>query len=213
MSGATRSIVGPDDSPDGRGVSRRLFLRATSLAGGGMLLSFGWPTTMEAQSAGAMSAGAGPPGAAFQPNGFVRLDVDGTITIWSKNPDMGQGVKTALPMILAEEMDADWAAVHARDAELDRETFGGQGSGGSDSIRAEWDLYRNAGAAAREMLAGAAADAWGVPRDACRTEHSRVLHDATGRSFTDGELAGRAATRPVPELVDRDVRPGCRDLR
>jgi isoquinoline 1-oxidoreductase beta subunit len=92
---------------------------------------------------------------------------------------MGQGVKTALPMILAEEMDADWTRVRALDAELDRPKFGGQGSGGSDSMRAEWDLYRNAGAAIREMLAGAAADGWGavmiVP-----TERGRVTHVTSG---------------------------------
>ena len=180
-------------------VSRRLFLRATALAGGGLLLSFGWPAGVDARPAGIGQAGVDAAAAPFQPNGFVRLDVDGTITIWSKNPDMGQGVKTALPMILAEEMDADWTQVRARDAELDRERFGGQGSGGSDSIRAEWDLYRNAGAAAREMLAGAAADAWGVARDACRTERSRVIHDPTGRALSYGELAASASAQPIPE--------------
>jgi isoquinoline 1-oxidoreductase beta subunit len=171
------------------GVSRRVFLRTCALAGGGVLFAFGWqPELAWAQSA-----------ASLQPNGFVRLDADGTITIWSKNPDMGQGVKTALPMILAEEMDADWTRVRALDAELSRAKFGGQGSGGSDSIRAEWDLYRNAGAAAREMLASAAADTWGVSRDSCRTERSEVIHPPTNRRLGYGALAARAATRPVPE--------------
>lgn len=170
-------------------VSRRMFLRASALAGGGVIFSFGWhPNLALTQSA-----------VSLQPNGFVRIDGDGTITIWSKNPDMGQGVKTALPMILADEMDADWSRVRALDAELSRAKFGGQGSGGSDSIRAEWDLYRNAGAAAREMLAGAAADAWGVPRDGCRTEHSEVIHPATNQRIGYGALAARAATRPVPD--------------
>ena len=171
------------------GLSRRMFLQTSALAGGGVLFSFGWRVDVSA---------AQPP-ASFQPSGFVRLDADGTVTIWSKNPDMGQGVKTALPMILAEEMDADWSRVRALDAELSRAKFGGQGSGGSDSIRAEWDLYRNAGAAAREMLAGAAADAWGVPRDSCRTERSAVIHAASTRRLSYGELAARAAARPVPE--------------
>jgi isoquinoline 1-oxidoreductase beta subunit len=170
-------------------VSRRMFLRTTAIAGGGVLFSFGW----RADPVGAQAAGA------FQPNGFVRVDADGTVTIWSKNPDMGQGVKTALPMILADEMDADWSRVRALDAELSRAKFGGQGSGGSDSIRAEWDLYRNAGAAAREMLAGAAADTWGVPRDTCRTESGFVIHAASNRRLAYGELAGRAVTRPVPD--------------
>lgn len=170
-------------------VSRRMFLRASALAGGGVVFSFGWPTNVAAAQT---SAG-------FQPNGFVRLDADGTVTIWSKNPDMGQGVKTALPMILADEMDVDWSRVKALDAELSRPKFGGQGSGGSDSIRAEWDLYRNAGAAAREMLAGAAAEMWGVPRDSCRTERSEVIHPPSNRRLAYGALASRAAARPVPE--------------
>jgi isoquinoline 1-oxidoreductase subunit beta len=171
------------------GVSRRMFLRATAMAGSGVLFSFGW----QANLTGAQAVGP------FQPNGFVRIDADGMVTIWSKNPDMGQGVKTALPMILADEMDADWTRVRALDAELSREKFGGQGSGGSDSIRAEWDLYRNAGAMAREMLAGAAAETWGVPRDTCRTERGNVIHAASNRRLAYGELAGRAATRPVPD--------------
>jgi len=173
-------------------VSRRTFLRVGALAGGGLLLSFGWqPASLDAAQASLP--------ASLQPNGFVRLDPDGTVTIWSKNPDMGQGVKTALPMILAEEMDADWTHVRALDAELDRSTFGGQGSGGSDSMRAEWDLYRNAGAAIREMLAEAAADGWGVPRGECRTGRGRVTHATSGRSIAYGELATRAAARPVPQ--------------
>jgi isoquinoline 1-oxidoreductase beta subunit len=171
------------------GVSRRTFLRVSTLAGGGVLFNFGWQ----------LDGAAGQQAASLQPNGFVRLDADGTVTIWSKNPDMGQGVKTALPMILAEEMDADWSRVRALDAELSREKFGGQGSGGSDSIRAEWDLYRNAGAAAREMLAEAAAETWGVPRDSCRTERGAVIHRASNRRLSYGELASRAAARPVPE--------------
>ncbi len=173
--------------------SRRTFLRASALAGGGVLFSFGWRLDAVAGQATPRER------PVLQPNGFVRLDADGTITIWSKNPDMGQGVKTALPMILADEMDADWSRVRALDAELDRAKFGGQGSGGSDSIRAEWDLYRNAGATAREMLASAAAEVWGVARDTCRTERSAVIHPPSNRRFAYGDLAARAATRPVPE--------------
>ncbi|HTM31054.1 MAG TPA: molybdopterin cofactor-binding domain-containing protein [Vicinamibacterales bacterium] len=176
-------------------VSRRMFLRASTLAGGGALFSFGWIA-----DALAVQADPGAPASAgFRPNGFVRIDADGAITIWSKNPDMGQGVKTALPMILADEMDADWARIKVIDAELDRAKFGGQGSGGSDSIRSEWDLYRNAGAAAREMLASAAAEQWGVPRDACRTEQSAVIHSGSNRRLSYGQLAASAATRAVPD--------------
>lgn len=175
-------------------LSRRSFLRASALAGGGLLVSFGWDDAVLAQ--GAVTPGVA---GALQPNGYVRLDADGAITIWSKNPDMGQGVKTALPMVLAEEMDADWARVRALDAPLDRAKFGGQGSGGSGSMRDEWDLYRNAGAAAREMLAVAAAEAWRVPRGEVRTERSRVLHAPSGRTIDYGALAAAAARQPVPK--------------
>lgn len=170
------------------GLSRRTFLHASVTATGGLLLSFGWddPSPLGAQPA------------TLQPNGFVRLAADGTVTIWSKNPDMGQGVKTALPMILAEEMDADWSRVQVRDAELDRAKFGGQGSGGSGSMREEWDLYRNAGAAMRELLAGAAAETWQVPRDAVRTERGRVLHPPSARVLDYGALVMPASRRPIP---------------
>ena len=168
-------------------VSRRAFMHASAVAGGGLLVSFGW---------GAPIRGRAQTPASLQPSGFVRVDADGTVTIWSKNPDMGQGVKTALPMVLAEEMDADWSRVRALDAELDRAKFGGQGSGGS--IRDEWDLYRNAGAAVRELLAGAAADTWGVPRDQVRTERGRVLHAPSNRALDYGALVDAAARRPVP---------------
>jgi isoquinoline 1-oxidoreductase subunit beta len=168
-------------------LSRRMFLRASTVAGGAFLLAFDWAADASAQITPSL-----------HPNGYVRVDPDGRITIWSKNPDMGQGVKTALPMVLAEEMDADWAMVAALDAPLDREKYGGQGSGGSDSIRAEWDLYRNAGAAAREMLAAAAAAQWSVPRSDVRTELSAAIHTATGRRLTYGELASRASALAVP---------------
>jgi CO/xanthine dehydrogenase Mo-binding subunit len=133
-------------------VSRRTFLRTSVTATGGLLLSFGWD--------GPAPLGAQP--ATLQPNGFVRLAADGTVTIWSKNPDMGQGVKTALPMI-PRRMDADWSRVQVRDAELDRAKFGGQGSGGSGSMREEGPLpqrrrrdARAAGGGGRRDVAGAA---------------------------------------------------------
>ena len=170
-------------------LSRRSFLHTTALAGGGFLLSFGWQAPALAQPAAPAS---------LRPNGYVRLDPDGQITIWSKNPDMGQGVKTAFAMILAEEMDADWSRVRVLDAELNRALFGGQGSGGSGSMRDEWDLYRNAGAAIREMLAETAADGWRVPRADCRTERGQVLHAATGRAQSFADLATAASARPVP---------------
>ena len=154
-----------------------------------LLLSFGWQAPGLAQPAASAS---------LRPNGYVRLDPDRQITIWSKNPDMGQGVKTAFAMILAEEMDADWSRVQVLDAELNRALFGGQGSGGSGSMRDEWDLYRNAGAAIREMLADTAAESWRVPRAECRTERGRVLHAATNRAQNFGDLATAASTRTAP---------------
>ena len=157
-------------------------------------------------SAGRLRALAQPRGSAsLRPNGYVRLDADGTITIWSKNPDMGQGVKTAFAMILAEEMDADWSRVQVLDAELNRALFGGQGSGGSGSMRDEWDLYRNAGAAI-------ARDAGRTPppnHGACREPNAApnaaaVLHAASNR----GSELRRARHGGVDPDRRRRSRPG-----
>src|SRR6185295_8105638 len=116
----------------------------------------------------------------------------GTVTLWSKNPDMGEGVKTSMPMIVAEELCADWSRVKVEQAALDRK-YGGQGSGGSDGIASDWENLRRAGAAAREMLVAAAAQSWSVSVESCSAREGFVLHGASGRRASFGQLAGAAS--------------------
>ena len=165
-------------------LDRRAFLRVAATAAGGLLIS------ME----GARSA------ESFEPNGFVRLDPDGTITIWNKQPEIGQGVITALPMMVAEEMDADWGRVKVEQGGLDTKRFGGQGSGGSDSITSEGEQMRKAGATARALLVEAASRRWNVPAGECATERSVVSHPS-GRRTGYGELAAEAAKLKPPAEI------------
>ncbi len=170
-----------------RGLDRRTFLRASATALGGLLVG------VEVRLFGE------EPPAAFAPNGFLRIDPDGTVTLWAINPEMGQGVKTSLPMLIAEELEVDFAAVHIEQAPLDPKRFGGQGAGGSNSIGGDgWMPMRQAGAAAREMLIAAAAQTWAVPAGECTARSGAVLHTASGRRAGYGELAGAAARLPVP---------------
>ncbi len=168
-------------------MDRRDFVKVGALAGGGLLL------TLHAPSAAADVA------APWAPNAFVHLDADGTVTITVARSDMGQGVRTALPMIVAEEMDADWDRVRIVQADAHPDRFGRMMTVGSTSVRnGAWTPLRRAGAAAREMLVAAAAARWGVPVDAVRTSKGQVLHTATGRTLDYGALAADAATQPVP---------------
>ncbi|MEW5917729.1 MAG: xanthine dehydrogenase family protein molybdopterin-binding subunit [Gemmatimonadota bacterium] len=170
-------------------VDRREFIKVSALAGGGMLIAIYAPT------ARAAAADAAP----FQPNAFVRIDPTGEITITVGRADMGQGVRTALPMIVAEELDADWSQVRITQADAHPNRYGRMMTVGSTSVRnGAWMPLRQAGAAAREMLLAAAAARWSVSASELRAEKSRVYHDASRRSATYGELAEAAASIAVP---------------
>ncbi len=146
----------------------------------------------------ALAAAAEAP-ASFAPNGYLRIDADGTVTLWARNPEMGQGVRTSLPLLIAEELEVDLAAVRIEQASLDPQRFGGQGAGGSTSVWEDgWEPMRQAGATARVLLVAAAAQAWGVEPASCEARQGIVHHAATGRRLGYGELAARAAALPVP---------------
>ena len=174
--------------------SRRLFLKAGAAAGGGLLLQAVIPASVR----GAAAAAAPEPTAL---NAFVRIAPDGIVTIMAKNPEIGQGVKTMLPMVIAEELDADWKAVRIEQAPLDAAKYGRQFAGGSQATPQNYDPLRRVGAAARQMLVAAATQHWGVPAEECRTEAGTVVHQKTGRSVGYGDLAAAAATLPVPDLA------------
>ncbi len=169
-------------------LSRREFVAAGVAAGAGLVIGFYLPhkASWEKES--------------FSPNAYLRITPDNKVTIVVARSEMGQGVRTALPMILAEELEADWKQIEIEQAGAST-LFGDQTTGGSASIRTTWDPMRKAGAFAREMLISAAASTWSVPRSACTAENSRIKHAATNRSFSYGELASKAATLPIPTDV------------
>jgi isoquinoline 1-oxidoreductase beta subunit len=171
-------------------ISRRDFLRVSAIAGGGILVGF------------AMLADAGtlPEGEAFSPNAFIRIAPDGIITIIAPNPEIGQGVKTSLPMIIAEELNVDWQKINVEIAPLDPK-YGSQTAGGSGSVRSRFEPLRKVGATARIMLIDAAAQTWNVPIEECYAENGSVIHKPSGKKLSYGELSSKAATLPVPTNV------------
>ena len=131
-------------------------------------------------------------------NPYIVIHEDGRVLISAPNPDVGQGVNTSLPMIVAEELDADWASVEVIAAPVDPQRYGAQFAGGSLSVRNRWTELRTMGATAREMLLRAAAASWQLPREQLITEPGQVVHGVTGRRASYGELAALAAQQPVP---------------
>ncbi|MBZ5600581.1 MAG: xanthine dehydrogenase family protein molybdopterin-binding subunit [Acidobacteriia bacterium] len=166
-------------------LSRREFIAAGVAAGAGLVIGFYWPHRSS------------PSGGTFAPNAYLKITPDGKITVAVARSEMGQGVRTSLPMILAEELEADWK--HVNIEQIGASTlYGDQTTGGSASVRTLWDPMRKAGAAAREMLVSAAALEWGVARTSCKAENGAVVHTTSNRRLTYGELAGKAATLPIP---------------
>ena len=174
------------------GPSRRFFLKATAVAGGGLLLHAMLPLPVHA------AAGVAAPAPL---NAFIRIAPDGIVTIMSKNPEVGQGIKTSLPQVIAEELDVAWKNVRIEQAPLDEAKFGPQVAGGSRSTPVNYDPLRRVGAAGRQMLVAAAASTWGVAPSECRTEAGVVYHAGSNRSLGYGALAAKAAAMPVPDLA------------
>jgi len=136
----------------------------------------------------------------FQPNAWLQIDADETVTITVAESEMGQGVMTSMPMLVAEELELDWKKVRVRQAPVDP-VYGWQGTGGSTSVRHGWQPLREAGAAAREMLLAAAARNWKVSRRECRARNGFIVHGPSGRRLSYGALAPLAAREPVPQTV------------
>jgi isoquinoline 1-oxidoreductase beta subunit len=169
-------------------LSRREFVAGGVAAGAGLVVGFYLPHGHRAGKE------------VFSPNAYLRITPDNKITIVVARSEMGQGVRTALPMILAEELEADWKQIEIEQAGAST-LYGDQGTGGSASVRTTWDPMRKAGAAAREMLISAAALTWGVPRSTCAAVEGNILHGTSKRRLSYGELAAKAATLAIPTDV------------
>ncbi len=171
-------------------LTRREFLQAAAAAGSGLVIGFTLP-----------SCARPPEGPPLEPNAWLKIGADESILVIVDRSEMGQGVATSLPMLLAEELEADWSKIGFEFAPADPKynnlLFGMQGTGGSSSIRAAYTPLRKAGAAAREVLIAAAAHTWGADRSACRAEQGVVIH-TDGRRLTYGRLVATARTLPVP---------------
>ncbi|MFM6947420.1 MAG: molybdopterin cofactor-binding domain-containing protein [Aquirufa sp.] len=176
-------------------MNRRSFLQSTAIAGGGFMLSFSVfakGKTTSAQAANSLT----------ELNGFVKITSDNIIQIMSPNPEGGQGVKTSMPMIVAEELDVDFKWVQVIQADLDTKHFTRQFIGGSQAIHQGWQSLRNAGATARHLLREAAAKQWQVPVEEVSTKLGVLYHQKSGKSANYGEMANLAATLPVPTKVE-----------
>ena len=169
-------------------LSRREFVAVGVAAGAGLVVGFYLPHRGSASKKD------------FSPNAYLSITPDNKITIVVARSEMGQGVRTALPMILAEELEADWKQIEIEQAGAST-LYGDQGTGGSASIKTTWDPMRKAGAAAREMLISAAALTWGVPRSTCVAQEGNILHGASKRQLSYGQLAEKAAALPIPTDV------------
>jgi isoquinoline 1-oxidoreductase beta subunit len=169
-------------------LNRRQFLKASALGTCGLMVG----VSLNAQASPSQAA-------EFNPNAFIHLQKDGSVLIYCGRCEMGQGISTALPSVVADEMEADWSKVTVEQAEGDQDKYGSQATGGSASIRTMYEPMRKAGAVAREMLVAAAAKVWGVSAENCYAENHFVVNKATKQKLSYGELASVAATMPTPE--------------
>jgi isoquinoline 1-oxidoreductase beta subunit len=177
--------------------NRRSFLRTSALAGGGLMIGFSWLASCKPTPEQIIDM----PKEWFEINGYLKIGDNGMVTIMSPNPEIGQNVKTSIPMIVAEELDIDWKDVIVEQAALNTTIFKRQLAGGSQSIRHGWEALRMAGATGRYMLVAAAAEQWQVPAEEITTDAGKLFHKASDRTLGYGEVASAAAELTAPEEV------------
>ncbi|MGB9093747.1 MAG: molybdopterin cofactor-binding domain-containing protein, partial [Gallionella sp.] len=187
-------------NPDVSNPARRKFFKDSAALVGGLVISFYLPG-----KGGRAYAADAPPQEVYPPNAFIRIAPDNSITIVVNKSEMGQGVYTSLPMLIAEELEADWSRISVVSAPVaavyNRPGMGMQMTGGSSSIPSSWEQLRRVGASGRMMLIRAAAQQWGVPDSECHAANSEVIHAASGRRASYGALADAANKLPLPEQV------------
>jgi isoquinoline 1-oxidoreductase subunit beta len=175
-------------------LTRRNFLRISAAAGGGVMIAGYFEPVAEIFAQIPVTS------PALTASAFITIASNGVVTLMAKNPDIGQGVKTHLPMLIAEELDVDWKDIHIQQADLDQVKYGPQNAGGSNATPTNWEPLRQVGAAGRQVILTAAAQTWNVPEAELTTASGRVLHAKSNRSMGYGELAAKAATVPAPDL-------------
>lgn len=173
-------------------LSRRNFLKISTLAGGGFLIGF------SVFDGDAKASPAEEATTAADLNMYIKIGTDGSIVLLAPNPEIGQGVKTSLPLIVAEELAVDWQKIQVEYSPVDKK-YGRQTAGGSGSVRGRFTELRTAGATAKEMLIAAAAATWNVPVTDCTADNGEVIHKTSGQKLSYGQLASKAATLKVPE--------------
>ncbi len=184
-------------------INRRSFIRSSVLAGGGLMLGFNWLAACTSNTTKVLKMSEDW----YRINAYLKLGVNGIATIMSPNPEIGQNVKTSMPMIVAEELDINWDNVLVEQARLNTDLFTRQLAGGSQSIRQGWNGLRLAGATARRMLMEAAAQKWEVPVDEITTDLGVLYHNKSGKKAGYGEMASAAAKIKVPDKVQlKDVK-------
>jgi|TARA_B110000467_G_scaffold152025_1_gene160932 isoquinoline 1-oxidoreductase beta subunit len=176
-------------------IPRRQFLKMSGIAGGGLVLAFSLSRSPRAKAANHGESDS----TEFSPNAFIQIKPDGTIVIAAKNPEVGQGIKTFLPMIIAEELEVPWESVTVEQSEIDAKRFGPQSAGGSQSTPRNWDPLRQAGAVARAMLIAAAAKTWRVSESKCNADQGFIVNESNGKKLSYAELATTAASLPIPD--------------
>jgi isoquinoline 1-oxidoreductase beta subunit len=181
-------------------LNRRTFLKTTTAVGGGLLVGGYFADVLDRESEELLAAGS------FEPNIWLKINSDDTVRIMLSQLEMGQGVMTSMPMLVAEELDMDWSKIKYEwtpaDAKYGNPNFGGQQlTAGSNSVRGMWKILRGAGATARAMLVTAAAQTWNVPESSITTEKGEVVHKASSRRAKYGTLVDKAAALPVPKDV------------
>lgn len=178
-------------------IGRRSFIKNVTLTGGGMVLGFSWLASCKSSTKEVLAM----PKEWFTINGYLKIGENGMVTIMSPNPEIGQNVKTSMPMIVAEELDIEWEKVIIEQADLNTSMYSWQIAGGSMSIGSSWNNLRMAGATARHMLREAAANVWKVPMDEVVAENGMLTHKKTNKSAHYGEMASAASKLTVPKEV------------